>query len=97
MLGVLYVRLRIADTHGREMARAPVFWSHMAVLLAVVVAAFLEVLPWLVTVPYAGYLARAVWAVYRTRPVVNIVRFGFSEIGAEIAGGILVVLGYLSI
>ena len=94
MLGVLYVRLRIADTHSRSMSRIPVIWGHVGVLLLLIVAASQEAIPWLVVVPFAGYLARAVWAVARIRPVDNIVRFGFSEIGVEILGGVLVVAGY---
>ena len=94
MLGVLYVRLRIADTRGRSMSRTPVIWGHVGVLLLLIIGAIVEAIPWLAVVPFAGYLARALWAVGRTRPVDNIVRFGFSEIGVEILGGVLVVAGY---
>jgi hypothetical protein len=94
MLGVLYVRLRIADTHGRAMSRSPVLWSHIAVLLVLIVAASQEVVPWLAVMPFGIYLARAVWAVVRRRRVRNIVRFGFSEIGFEILGGAMIVVGY---
>lgn len=94
MLGVLYVRLRIADTHGRSMSRSPVLWGHVGVLLVMILAASREAIPWLAVVPFTGYLARAVWAVARTRPVDNIKRFGFTEIGVEILGGTLVVAGY---
>jgi hypothetical protein len=94
MLGVLYVRLRIADTHDRSMSRTPVIWGHVGVLLLFVVAASVEAIPWLAVVPFAGYLARALWAAARTRPVGNIVRFGFTEIGVEIVGGVLIVAGY---
>ena len=94
MLGVLYVRLRIADTHSRSMSRTPVIWGHVGVLLLLIIAASQEAIPWLAVVPFAGYLARALWAAARTRPVENIVRFGFSEIGVEILGGMLIVAGY---
>lgn len=94
ILGVLYVRLRIADTHGRSMSRSPVLWSHIGVLLVLIVVASQEMVPWLAVIPFTGYLARAVWAVAQKRPVSNIVRFGFSEIGFEILGGFLVVAGY---
>ena len=48
-----------------------------------ILAASREAIPWLAVVPFTGYLARAVWAVARARPVGNIKRFGFTEIGAE--------------
>jgi hypothetical protein len=94
MLGVLYVRLRIADTHGRSMSRSPALWGHVGVLLVMILAASREAIPWLAVVPFTGYLARAVWAVARARPVGNIKRFGFTEIGVEILGGALIVAGY---
>lgn len=94
-LGVLYVRLRIADTHGRPMARAPVFWGHAVILALVVLVAYLEALPWLAVAPFAIFLGRAIWATIRPRPVANIKHFGFSEIGFEILGGMLIAAGWL--
>lgn len=94
-LGVLYVRLRIADTHGRDVNRMTVVWIHGLVLLGVAAAAFLEAIPWLAVLPFAGFLIRAIWAAARVRPVANIKRFGFSEIGAEILGGLLIAAGYI--
>jgi hypothetical protein len=94
VLGVLYVRLRIADTHGRSMSRSPALWGHIGVLLVVILAASREVIPWFVLVPFIGYLVRAVWAVAQERPVDNIKRFGFTEIGVEILGGALIVAGF---
>ena len=94
-LGVLYVRLRIADTHGRAVNRMPVVWVHGLVLLGVAAAAVLEAIPWLTVVPFAGFLIRAIWAAARVRPVLNIKRFGFSEIGAEIIGGLFIAVGYI--
>ncbi|UCG25809.1 MAG: YwiC-like family protein, partial [Chloroflexota bacterium] len=67
-LGVIYVRLRIADTHGRVVNRMPMVWFHGLVLLGVVAAAFLEAIPWLAVTPFAGFLVRAIWAVARVRP-----------------------------
>ncbi|MFN2187892.1 MAG: YwiC-like family protein [Candidatus Promineifilaceae bacterium] len=93
-LGVLYVRTRIADTRGREMSRSPILAGHVGALLLVIAAAVWEIVPWLVVVPYAAYLARAVWTAVAVRPVENVVRFGFSEVGVEIAGGLLVAAGY---
>jgi hypothetical protein len=95
VLGALYVRLRIADTHGRPAERRLVLWAHILVLAAVIAAAFMGDIPWLAAVPFAGFLARAIWAVVRERPVSNIKRFGFTEIGVEIAGGLFIAAGWL--
>jgi hypothetical protein len=94
-LGALYVRLRIADTHGRPAERRLVLSAHILVLAAVIAAAFTGVIPWLAAVPFAGFLARAIWAVVRVHPVSNIKRFGFTEIGVEIAGGLFIAAGWL--
>ena len=94
VLGVLYVRLRIADTHERAMSRMTLLWGHSGVLVVMILAASQEAIPWLAVIPFIGYLARAVWAAARSRPVANIKRFGFTEIGVEILGGTLVVAGY---
>lgn len=94
-LGVLYVRLRIADTHQRPIDRRPILWTHILVVIVLSLAALANQLPWLVVVPFAGYLVRAIWAVGKVRPVVNIKRFGFSEIGYEIVGGLLIAAGWI--
>ncbi len=94
-LGVLYVRLRIADTHGRFVARTPVLWAHALVLALVALAALLEAVPWLAVVPFVVFFGRALWATIRVRPVANIKRFGFSEIGFELFGGLLIAAGWL--
>jgi hypothetical protein len=91
----LYVRLRIADTRGRTVKRMPAIWAHGLLLAVVAVAAILDAIPWLAVVPFAGFLARAIWAAVRVRPIANIKRFGFSEIGAEILGGLLVAAGWM--
>jgi hypothetical protein len=93
-LGVLYVRLRIADTHGRPMARTAVVLGHGLVLLLVIAAIALRQVPWLAAVPFAGFLLRSIWAAARVRPLENIKRFGFTEVAVELVGGALVVLGY---
>ncbi len=95
VLGVLYVRLRIADSHGRPVNRASVLWLHCIVLAAVIIAAGLEAVPWLAIAPFVGFLGRAAWAVLAERPVANIKRFGFGEIGVEVLGGILIAAGWL--
>jgi hypothetical protein len=94
VLGVLYVRLRIADTHDRPVARPAILWSHVLVLVAVIAAAFLGAVPWLTIVPFIGFLLRAGWAVAKKRPVANIKRFGFIEIGVEIVSGVIIVIGF---
>lgn len=95
VLGVFYVRLRIADTHRRPINRSLVLWAHLLVLAAVIAMALLGAAPWLTVVTFTGFLARAVWAVSRERPVENIKRFGFLEIGVEMLGGFLIALGWL--
>jgi hypothetical protein len=94
-LGVLYVRLRIADTRGRIKKRMPTVWAHGLLLAITAVAVLLGAVPWLAVVPFAGFLARAIWAAMRVRPIANIKRFGFSEIGAEILGGLLIAVGWI--
>ena len=79
----------------RQRARSPIVWVHTLVLAGAIAAAFLEAIPWLAIVPFAGFLLRAIWAAVRVRPVANIKRFGFSEIGAEILGGLLVSAGWV--
>ncbi len=95
VLGVLYVRLRIGDTHQRPRDIRPILWGHGLVLAGVIAAAFAGVVPWLVIVTFTGLMARAIWAAVEARPVPNIKRFGFSEIGVEIVGGLLIAAGWL--
>ena len=95
VLGVLYVRLRIGDTHQRPRDIRPILWGHGVVLVGVIAAAFAGIVPWLAIVPFTGLMARAIWAAVEARPVPNIKRFGFSEIGVEIVGGLLIAAGWL--
>jgi len=46
-------------------------------------------------VPFAGFLVRGLWAVQQPRPVPNMKRFGFTEVGVELLGGALIAAGYL--
>jgi len=94
-LGALYVRLRVADSHDRPVNRPFVLWAHLLCLAAVILAAISGLVPWLATVPFVGFTARAAWAVARQRPVANIKRFGFGEIGVEILGGLFIAAGWL--
>jgi hypothetical protein len=93
-LGVLYVRLRLADTHGRPGERRIVLAGHVAGLAAVVGAGLLSWTPLLTAVPYAAFLLRAAWAVRAPRPVANVRRFGFSEVGVELLSGAWIVASY---
>jgi hypothetical protein len=93
-LGVLYVRLRLADTHRRPTNRTVALWGHMIGLVAVVVAGLLGWVPLLASVPFAIILLRAAWAVRQPRPVADVRRFGFTEVGVEILSGAWIVLSY---
>ncbi|WP_420641805.1 YwiC-like family protein [Candidatus Leptofilum sp.] len=95
VLGVFYVRQRIADTHERPFNRQPVLWSHLVGLVAVVGTAVAGIIPWLAIIPFVGFLLRAVWAYQQPRPVSNIKAFGFLEVGIELLSGALIATGYL--
>jgi hypothetical protein len=94
VLGALYVRGRIADTHGRPLARRPILLAHAVALAAVSIAALAGAVPWLAVVPFAGFMIRAFWAA-APRPLANIRRFGFQEVGVELLGGLLIALGWI--
>ena len=94
-LGVLYVRVRLADTHGRLASRRLLLGGHVAALLAVTAGAALSWWLWLAVIPFAGFLLRAGWLYTASRPVPNVKRFGFTEVGVEIAGGLLIAAGFL--
>ncbi len=94
-MGVLYVRLRLADSKQRAGDRSLTLWGHVAAFTAVLAAGALGWTPLLAAVPFAGLLVRALWAVRQPRPVPNIKRFGFTEVGVELLGGALIAAGYL--
>ncbi len=75
-LGVMYVRLRLADSHHRAVNRA-----------AVAGAAWLGWVPPATALPLVGLLGRAVWAARRPRPVDDVRRFGFAELAVEVLSG----------
>ena len=93
-LGVLYVRLRLADTHRRPASRSIVLWGHAIGLAAVVIAGVLAWVPLLTALPFAGVLLRAVWAVRQPRRVLDVRRFGFTEVGVEVLSGALIAASY---
>lgn len=93
-LGVLYVRLRLADTHRRPAKRSMVLWGHAVGLGLVVMAALFKWVPPLAVIPFVVVLLRAAWAVREPRPVVNVRRFGFTEVGVEALSGLWIVASY---
>jgi hypothetical protein len=93
-LGVLYVRLRLADTHHKPTHRPTLLWGHAAGLAAVIAAGLLHWTPLLAAIPFAGVLLRALWAVQNKRPVNDIRRFGFTEVGVELLSGAWIVASY---
>ena len=95
VLGVFYVRQRIADTHNRPFNRRPLFWSHLLGLVIVLGTAVAGLISWLATIPFVGFLLRAVWTHRQPRPIKNIKKFGFQEVGVELLSGFFIVLGYL--
>lgn len=94
MLGVLYVRLRIADTHTRPTSRQPMLLVHIFGFLMVVGTAVTGYLPFLAALPFLGFLIRAVWAYPQPRPIPNIKKFGFTEVGVEIVSGLIIIFAY---
>ena len=94
VLGALYVRLRVADTHNRAMRRWPVLAAHLIGLLAVIGLGMGELAPLAPAVPFIGYLIRAGWTAVAPRPVPNIKKFGFTELGIEIVSGLWILATY---
>jgi hypothetical protein len=95
VLGVFYVRQRIADTHKRPFSRKPLLWSHIVGMIVVGGTAVAGFVPWLLIVPFVGFLLRAFWAAQQPRPIPNIKKFGFLEIGVELLSGVFIAAGYL--
>ena len=93
--GVLYVRVRLADTHRRPAERTLLMAGHAAALLLVAAGALAGFYHWAAVVPFVGFLARAIWTFRAQRPVPNVKRFGFTEIGVELLGGALIALGLI--
>lgn len=95
ILGVFYVRLRIADRHDRPEPRLPVLLSHALGLLLVALALAVTSAPLVALLPYAFFLGRASWLAAERRPIENIKRFGFMEIGVELTAGVWLILSFL--
>lgn len=94
VFGILYVRLRIMDTHKRPSSRSLVLWAHILVLTAVSVLAFLQIIPLLATLPFIGLFIRAIWVYNKPRPIPNIKKFGFTEVGVKIIEGVVIIIAY---
>lgn len=93
--GVFYVRQRLAGDKQHDANRGLTLWGHAAAFAAVAASGALGWTPWLAAVPFAGFLVRGLWAVQQPRPVPNMKRFGFTEVGVELLGGALIAAGYL--
>ncbi len=94
VLGALYVRLRVADTHNRPMRRWPIVAAHFVGLLVGIGVGIEGFVPLATAVPFAGYLIRAGWAAAAPHPIPNIKKFGFTELGIEIISGLWILAAY---
>jgi hypothetical protein len=94
VLGALYVRLRVADTHKRSIKRWPILAIHLLGFIFVLVQGITDGVPLATAVPYGGFLVRAGWTAASPRPVDNIKRFGFMELGIEIVSGLWLIGSY---
>ncbi len=99
VLAVLYVRLRLADTKNRPAgsrpaARRMVIAAHAVGALLVGVAGILNWTPLLTVVPFLAFFLRAWWAAVQPRPVPNVRRFGFLELGIAVLAGCWFILSY---
>lgn len=93
-LGVLYVRRRLADNRGRSGSRTGQFLLHAAALVLVAALVAWGFVPLLALLPFAALVIRAAWLARCPRPVTNVKRFGFTEVGVESVSGLLIALGY---
>lgn len=94
VLGVLYVRLRLADSHGRETDRRPMLGAHLVSVGVITAVVLTGHIPTLTILPFAALAGRALWAYPRPRPIPHIKKFGFTEVGVELACGLLLILAY---
>lgn len=95
-LSVLYVRQRLADTRPKhEPLPRLVLGGHLLGLLLVAVLVVVTFLPPLVLLPFVALALRAVYRVRRPRPLADIRRFGFTEVGAELICALWVAAAYV--
>lgn len=93
-LGALYVRLRIYDTRGKSINRSMIVVAHALLLVIITAAGMLAALPRTTYLPFLLFALRAIWAASAVRPVTNVKRFGFAEMGVEIIGGAWIAVSY---
>lgn len=93
-LGALYVRLRIYDTHGNSINRPMIVFAHAVLLVIVAAAGAMTIVPQTAYLPFLFFMLRAIWAASAVRPVANVKRFGFGEMGVEILGGAWIAVSY---
>lgn len=94
IVGVLYVRARIAHTHGRQASGRLVVAGHVVGLMLCAALVVFTATPWPVLLPFGAFALRAAWVALRPRPLHNIKRFGFTEVGVEIISGLWIIAGY---
>lgn len=95
VLGVLYVRLRIADTHQRPGPRLSLLAAHALGVLVVGLALTLGAAPWLALIPFLFFLLRAAWLARQARPIPDVRRFGFTEVAIELFAGLWLIFIFL--
>ena len=96
VLGALYVRLRIADTHKRPFVRLPTLLIHWLAFGATILLWWLNFIQLPALLPYLFFALRLAWAFPQPRPVANIKRFGLLETAVELLGGLCYVLGMMN-
>lgn len=94
IVGVLYVRARIAHRHGREVNGTLLVAGHVVGFLLCTALVVFTAAPWPLLIPFGAFALRAAWVALRPRPLHNIKRFGFSEVGVEIISGLWIVASY---
>lgn len=94
VVGVFYVRARIAHTHGRQVNATTVVAGHVVGLMLCAALVVTTAAPWPLLLPFAAFALRAAWVALRPRPLHNIKRFGFSEVGVEIVSGLWIIASY---
>ena len=97
VISVLYVRLRIDEQHGRATTQQAVWVIVAHVLsLAIVITAWAGGwLPWLVALPVALLLVRALMVALLRPPIEDVRRFGFTEVGLGLAFALLIIAAFV--
>lgn len=93
-LSLLYVRLRLADTHGKTTQRGLLLLVHGLVSVVVGTAGILQLIPLLTFWLFFLLTSRAVWVIQHPRPVSNIRHLGFLELGVALFCGLWFIISY---